>query len=185
MIDMHTCSGEVQHDGFEYNWCFREKHWHAEIGKLSAGAWVRRRRWVRLMMRPARHTIEHWEGNSSPSERPLDASLGSLIHPRSEIALDVIAQEADLEWEGSEQDWVRCRRLMQRLGRDGRKLELWRIWLCPHLSNSDLVGKGKRPEDDPSPMSLGNHISNPPSLENLGTLLQNHVCISIDKCDII
>ncbi|OAX42962.1 hypothetical protein K503DRAFT_853609 [Rhizopogon vinicolor AM-OR11-026] len=180
MIDMRTCSGEVQHDGFEYNWVFREKHWHAEVGKLSAGAWVRRRRWVRLMMRPAQHRVGHSEGSSSPSTsksmlsgRPLNASFISLVHPQSEIALDEIAEEADIEWKGNEQDWVRCHRLMRRLGRDGRKLELWRIWLCPYLSNSDLVGKGKRP-DNSSPTSLGNHGSNPPPLEHLGTLLQNH-----------
>jgi len=189
MIDMRTCSGEVQHDGFEYNWYFREKNWHAEVGKFSTGAWVRRRRWVRLMMRPAHHTVEHLEGSSSPStsnsrllDRPLDASFSTLVHPRSEIALDEIVQEADLEWEGSEQDWVRCCRLMRRLGRDGRKLELWRIWLCPYLANSDPVGKWKRPENGSSSMSLRNH---PPPLEHLGTVLQNHVCISIDKCIII
>jgi hypothetical protein len=192
MIDMRTLSGEVQHDGFEYNWFFREKHWHAEIGKLSAGAWVRRRRWVRLMMRPAQHTVECTGGSSSPStsrtklsDRPLDASFGTLVHSRSEVALDEIAQEAGLKWEGSERDWVRCRRLMRRLGRDGRKLELWRIWLCPYLSNSDTVSKGKCHEDGSSPTSPVNPRSSPPPLKHLGTLLQNHVCILIDKCTII
>jgi len=179
MIDMRTCSGEVQHDGFEYNWFFREKHWHAEIGKLSAGAWVRRRRWVRLMMRPARHAVKDWEGYSSPSTSKLSEPLGT--GPQSEIALDEIAQAAKLEWEGTEQDWERCRRLMQNLGRDGRKLELWRIWLCPYVSDSDLVSKGKRPEDNSSSSSPGNHGLKPPPLEHLGTLLQNHVRVPIDK----
>lgn len=187
MIDMRTDSGEVQYDGFEYNWSFREKHWHAEIGKLSTGAWVRRRRWVRLMMRPAQHTIAHSEGSPSPStskiklsDRPLDTSFVSLVHPQSEIALDELARSADLKWEGSEQDWVRCHRLMRRLGRDGRKLELWRMWLSPYLSdvsNTGLVDKGKLPESDFSPpMRLENdgpNVQTPP-LECLRTLLQNH-----------
>ncbi|KAG2154845.1 hypothetical protein DEU56DRAFT_770745 [Suillus clintonianus] len=187
MIDMRTESGEVQYDGFEYNWYFREDHWQAEIGKLSTGAWVRRRRWVRLMMRPAQHTVGHSEGSSSPStgksrlsDRPLDTSFVSLVHPQSEIALDQLAREAGLEWEGNEQDWVRCRLLMRKLGRDGRKLELWRMWLSPYLSdvsNTNLVGKGKGPEYDSSPpMRLGNDgsdIQNPP-LEYLGVLLRNH-----------
>ncbi|KAG0708859.1 hypothetical protein DFH29DRAFT_345129 [Suillus ampliporus] len=98
MIDMRTDSGEVQYDGFEYNWFFREKNWHAEIGKLSTGAWVRRRRWVRLMMRPAQHTAGHSEGSPSPStsksmlsDQPLDTNFVS-IHPQSEIALDGLAR---------------------------------------------------------------------------------------------
>ncbi|KAG1864206.1 hypothetical protein DFJ58DRAFT_205262 [Suillus subalutaceus] len=187
MIDMRTDSGEVQYDGFEYNWFFREKHWHAEIGKLSTGAWVRRRRWVRLMMRPTQHTIAHSEGSPSPStsksrlsDRPLDTNFVSLVHPQSEIALDELARSVDLKWEGSEQDWVRCHRLMRRLGRDGRKLELWRLWLLPYLSdvsNTELVDQGKLPEPDSSPsMRLeydGSNIQIPP-LEYLGALLQNH-----------
>lgn len=187
MIDMRTDSGEVQYDGFEYNWFFRQKHWHAEIGKLSTGAWVRRRRWVRLMMRPAQHAIPHSEGSPSPStsksrlsDRPLDTSFVSLVHPQSEITLDELVLSANLEWEGNEQDWVRCHRLMRRLGRDGRKLELWRMWLSPYLSdvsNTDLVDKGKLPESDSSPsMRLedgGSGIQIPP-LEYLGAILQNH-----------
>ncbi|KAG1749989.1 uncharacterized protein EDB91DRAFT_1344565 [Suillus paluster] len=184
MIDMRTDSGEVQYDGFEYNWFFRENNWHAEIGKLSTGAWVRRRRWVRLMMRPAQHTTGHSEGSSSPSTSKSRLSgqplYTSLVHPQSDIALDELAREANLEWEGNEQDWVRCRCLMRRLGRDGRKLELWRMWLSPHLSDvsdTDLARKGKHPEYESSPsMSSGNNgsgIQSPP-LEHLGTLLRNH-----------
>ncbi|KAG2159861.1 uncharacterized protein EDB93DRAFT_1112311 [Suillus bovinus] len=186
MIDMRTDSGEVQYDGFEYNWFFREKHWRAEIGKLSTGAWVRRRRWVRLMMRPAQHTTAH-SGGPSPSssksrqsDRPLDTSIVSLVHPQSEISLDEVACSADLEWEGSEQDWERCHRLMRNLSRDGRKLELWRMWLSPYLSgvsNTDPVDKGKLPESDSSPpLRLENDASDiqTPPLRYLGALLQNH-----------
>ncbi|KDN50314.1 hypothetical protein RSAG8_01650, partial [Rhizoctonia solani AG-8 WAC10335] len=52
MVDMRG-DGEVQQDGYEYNWCFRSNGWRASIGSFNAGGWVRRRRWVRLMMRPA------------------------------------------------------------------------------------------------------------------------------------
>jgi hypothetical protein len=106
--------------------------------------------------------------------------LVSLVHPQSDITLDELVLSANLEWEGSEQDWVRCHRLMRRLGRDGRKLELWRMWLSPYLSdtsNTDLLDKGKLPESDSSPpMKLENDgadIQTPP-LEYLGALLQNH-----------
>ncbi|EJU02059.1 hypothetical protein DACRYDRAFT_22443 [Dacryopinax primogenitus] len=46
-VDMRG-DGEVQEDGFEYNWWFRKKGWRPTIGFLSAGAFVRRRRWMRL-----------------------------------------------------------------------------------------------------------------------------------------
>jgi hypothetical protein len=47
-----------------------------------------------------------------------------------------------------EQNWIRCHKLMKRLGRDGRKLELWKRWLGgyysehPHLGH--LLEKGKQ-----------------------------------------
>ena len=37
MIDMRTDTGEVQHDGFEYNWFFRRHNWRAQIGSFNAG----------------------------------------------------------------------------------------------------------------------------------------------------
>ncbi|KIP11951.1 hypothetical protein PHLGIDRAFT_82488, partial [Phlebiopsis gigantea 11061_1 CR5-6] len=52
MVDMRG-DGQTQYDGFEYNWVFRAKNWRPFVGALSAGGWVRRRRWVRLMVRPA------------------------------------------------------------------------------------------------------------------------------------
>ncbi|KAE9408068.1 hypothetical protein BT96DRAFT_808509, partial [Gymnopus androsaceus JB14] len=75
MVDMRTDSGEVQHDGFEYNWMFRSNHWHATVGKLSAGGWVRRRRWVRLMMRPGKiRRLVTEEADSINALSPLGSS---------------------------------------------------------------------------------------------------------------
>lgn len=51
MIDMRD--GNVQHDGFEYNWSFGGKKWRSRAGRFNTGALVRRRRWARLMVRPA------------------------------------------------------------------------------------------------------------------------------------
>ncbi|KAH7930975.1 hypothetical protein BV22DRAFT_1053566 [Leucogyrophana mollusca] len=147
MIDMRTDSGEVQHDGFEYNWVFRDHSWRADIGKLSAGAWVRRRRWVRMMMRPAKKAEPNVRGSTSPPSRPSfgpSTSFVSLVHPASEFALDVLDQEGELVFDGSDQDWIRCHRLLRRLGRDGRKLELWKKWLGPlalPAPESDVKGK--------------------------------------------
>lgn len=55
MIDMGSV-GNVQHDGFEYNSSFRLHGWHA-FTQGKHGAFVRRRRWIRLMMRPGRSTL--------------------------------------------------------------------------------------------------------------------------------
>ncbi|KAI0308199.1 hypothetical protein B0F90DRAFT_1680930 [Multifurca ochricompacta] len=98
MVDMRS-EGEVHYDGFEYNWFFRRHKWRPEPGGFNAGGWVRRRRWVRLMMRPAYPTYQNQNGMKA------------------------------VVWTGDSDDWKRCHRLMARLNRDGTKLELWREWL--------------------------------------------------------
>ncbi|KAK2461912.1 hypothetical protein APHAL10511_006375 [Amanita phalloides] len=121
MIDMRSDTGEIQHDGFEYNWFFRKHHWRAEVGPLSAGGWVRRRRWIRLMMRPAKHPPDDHIANALPSNGLINAAN---------------------VWQGptSEDNWSRCHAFMKRLDTDGRKLEVWLSWLRP-LS---MDGKGKQ-----------------------------------------
>lgn len=58
MVDMSSdANRQVQYDGFEYNWLFRSRHWRTEPGKLSTGGLVRRRRWIRLMFRPAQARV--------------------------------------------------------------------------------------------------------------------------------
>ncbi|KAI9572967.1 hypothetical protein HD554DRAFT_1403772 [Boletus coccyginus] len=172
MIDMRTGLGEVQHDGFEYNWFFRDNHWHAKVGKLGAGAWVRRRRWVRLMMRPANHTCAH--------NGPTPACNGRLASKLSLVGLD---HHPSRVWDGGEQDWQHVHRLLRQLGRDGRKLELWRMWLAPyvHTHAPDIKGKTKQPDPlPPSQIALEKHLSghvpegNPPPLVHLTTILGNH-----------
>jgi hypothetical protein len=64
-------------------------------------------------------------------------------------------------WTGTnaDEDWDRCRRLMKHFGRDGRKLELWRLWLGFHhngLNEPEMTekAKGKRKQwtEDDEPM---------------------------------
>ncbi|KAF8846380.1 hypothetical protein BDN67DRAFT_961102 [Paxillus ammoniavirescens] len=193
MIDMRTDLGEVQHDGFEYNWVFCEKHWHAGSGKLGAGAWVRRRRWVRLMMRPAKRKFDSESDhvgssngiflrrNRSPLSAGPSMSIVSLVHPGSEITFEELEHEAAQAWEGSERDWQCVRRLLRHLGRDGRKLELWRMWLGPYARGlSDVKGKGKQSSPDVASSEQafqglsGVMPGNPPPLVHLATLLKNH-----------
>lgn len=126
MVDMRS-EGEVHYDGFEYNWLFRRHKWRPEPGWLSAGGWVRRRRWVRLMMRPAHP--HHAATEQSDKAFPITTSLST----RYSVMLDSSAVELETEkvtvWRGDPDDWNRCHHLMARLNRDGIKLELWREWL--------------------------------------------------------
>jgi hypothetical protein len=111
--------GAVQYDGWEFNWRFRQRGWRSHVGHLSAGGFVRRRRWVRLMMRPAA---------SQPRPVP-DASA-----PPSAINTPVLPPDdrTDDIWQGKlDADWARYQVLMRNIGSDGHRLDLWRRWLQP------------------------------------------------------
>ncbi|KAG6911958.1 hypothetical protein DXG01_000206 [Tephrocybe rancida] len=152
MIDMRSDTGEVQHDGFEYNWVFRTHKWSAEVSAFSAGGWVRRRRWIRLMMRPAipQHSHDQEPGRQSAPITMAgtvwrDASVGSLL-PRSTTTPELDPNTAWIE-NDVEGNWLKCRKIMKHLGRDGRKLELWKAWLAhyhPDLQSKKMdIAKGK------------------------------------------
>ncbi|KAF6766022.1 hypothetical protein DFP72DRAFT_1028806 [Ephemerocybe angulata] len=175
MIDMRSNLGEVQHDGFEYNWMFRKHHWRSQVGPLSAGGWVRRRRWIRLMVRPAKppHRDHDSSGDLSRANTPDAGSSGSSNKQKyrrsvglslppsvatgstrsSQLADHWKDMNPDDVWLGDspEADWERLRHFMRRFGRDGRKLEVWRLWLGYYHPEhkdkfSDLDGKGTRRE---------------------------------------
>ncbi|KAI6047639.1 hypothetical protein EDC04DRAFT_2918939 [Pisolithus marmoratus] len=180
MIDMRSDLGEVQHDGFEYNWSFREKHWNAEIGPLSAGSWVRRRRWIRLMMRLASWKSDlPWlaDNLSEGPASPLPATV-----PPSETTLDSPERKAGPLWQGiPDVDWQQCYSLMKHLGSDGRKIELWHTWLDPYIAQRthEPKGKGKQSEDQsrcPSRADCKGRLleGDPPPLSYLSTMLQHH-----------
>ncbi|KAG5647995.1 hypothetical protein DXG03_007029 [Asterophora parasitica] len=159
MIDMRSDSGEVQHDGFEYNWMFRAHKWSAEVGALSAGG-------------PGNHG-EGPPGQSTPSvstgtglstdwrRRSIGASL-----PPSISTLDFDLLSADEPWIRGDVagNWSKCRALSKKLGRDGRKLELWKAWLLhchpnhPHaFEGMNGNGKARRPwteDEGPLPSEL-------------------------------
>ena len=140
--------GQVQYDGFEYNWFFRKHRWSA-----TSAAWVRRRRWIRLMMRPAKRSLHPGtEGqilsSTSPSptigipagqrqslvpsngrrsqyswRQSLPPSVSSPYSVNSSVAPGFI-------WQGDGIDnWERCHDYLRSLTRDGKKLEVWKLWL--------------------------------------------------------
>jgi hypothetical protein len=117
-------------------------------------------------------------------------SIVSLVHPGSEITLEELEHEVVQVWEGSERDWQCVRRLLRHLGRDGRKLELWRMWLGPYARecSSDIKGKGKQSSPDvASSEKVCQGLSdampgNPPPLVHLATLLKNHVRLLPHPC---
>ncbi|THH11100.1 hypothetical protein EW145_g875 [Phellinidium pouzarii] len=153
MIDMRD--GNVQHDGFEYNWIFRRNKWHSKGGRLNAGAWVRRRRWVRLMERPPLSALRHNEEHGSTTD--------TIEVPHS--------MEIGTVWQGDEDDWIRLHRVMQLLGRDGRKLEAWKEWLGIGVEDRDKSdkfpeGTQKQPE--------GKWLAERPKLEYIAAVLRDH-----------
>jgi len=151
MIDMRG-DGQVQYDGFEYNWLFRKHKWSA-----TSAAWVRRRRWIRLMMRPAKQrlhpsTTAHISSSASPSPsvgvpasqstRPSPAlsngrsrhSWRSGIQSRPPSVLSPRSTTSSIVpgfiWQGDGvDDWERCHDYLRSLTRDGKKLEVWNFWL--------------------------------------------------------
>jgi len=124
MIDMRS-EGQVQYDGFEYNWFFRRHKWRPEPGAFSAAGLVRRRRWVRLMVRPRSvDKSDDGDGQNPAITLPL---------PRYSVVPDDGAQELEaakaMVWSGEPDDWERIHHFMVRWNRDGTRLELWREWL--------------------------------------------------------
>lgn len=148
LIDMRE-GGEVQYDGFEYNWFFRKHNWRAEVGNLGAGGWVRRRRWVRLMVRPAR-ALE-----SLGSSRG-EASLG--LSPPSSVRESTPEAGKSLQT-GDEFDWEYCHSTMRRQPLDGMKLKLWKQWLgLVDVSEQDTDSIGNVPAKDYVTRILCDHV---------------------------
>ncbi|CDO71571.1 hypothetical protein BN946_scf184911.g41 [Trametes cinnabarina] len=134
MIDMRG-DGQVQYDGFEYSSSFRSRKWGPDPGFMSHRGLVRRRRWIRLMMRPAQKRHDDAE-SVFDTFGPLSL-LPQLLHeddgatrPPSVVLTAIDGDEDDSDvWKGDESDWDRCHAALRRLERDGRKLELWARWL--------------------------------------------------------
>jgi len=193
MIDMRH-EGEVQYDGFEYNWRFRKHGWR------SHGGFVRRRMWVRLMMKPGKAMKtkkDSREGNgvgvddsATSSASGMASSLSnspSGAYPGSEMADNPLEQEIEEVWKGDpDQDWERCHSLMKRLGRDGRKIELWRLWLGGRIvgkGDVPVAGKMKQWREDEHPLpndvtrarqvALAPRLT-PPNLEHVKQVLIVH-----------
>lgn len=125
MVDMRS-EGQVHYDGFEYNWFFRRHKWCPEPGTLSAAGWVRRRRWVRLMVRPA-PSLEKSDDVDSQNPASTLPSTRHLNVP-DDGALELEAAKATV-WSDEPDNWERIHHLMVRWNRDGTRLELWREWL--------------------------------------------------------
>ncbi|KAF9652017.1 hypothetical protein BDM02DRAFT_3089902 [Thelephora ganbajun] len=191
MIDMRG-DGQVQYDGFEYNWFFRKHKWSA-----TNAAWVRRRRWIRLMMRPAKQYLHPGTKPSSTSPNPsvgvpagqnqspflsnggrsryswrsgmqsLPPSVPSSHSATSSTAPGFI-------WQGDgRDDWERCHDYLRSLTRDGKKLELWRLWLglggIPEEGEIDGVVINKKQWTEDEGLLPSQALVKSPKTVNVGT----------------
>lgn len=168
--------GEVQHDGFEYAWSFRSRNWRAEVGFLSAGGFVRRRRWVRLMARDEGKKIGEREGagilaadaeragkevegereEAGMQEASREVAFGpQILHnnagatrPPSVVPsiMDEDEEGRIRVWRGDDGDWQRCHAALRRPRRDGKKLELWKKWF-------GFAFEGEAPGSQPLPIA--------------------------------
>jgi hypothetical protein len=191
MVDMRS-DAQVQYDGYEYNWLFRKHKWHSDIGPVSTGAWVRRRRWVRLMVKPAKptpakpHTPSRSTTPSSTpalSHTPWRYSVAQSSHPPS--FLDSITETGPqaplLIWEGvPEDDWIRCHDYLKTISRDGRKLEVWKQWFG--LADPGQLRKKQWSQDDellPSENLRADNLTSeggvPPPVDFVVAVVQDHV----------
>ena len=164
MIDMRSDNGEIQHDGFEYNWFFRRHHWRGEVGSLSAGGLVRRRRWIRLMLRPAK------QRNQEDEECADGQKTSDTVANRHETG-DLL--DVDVVWQGqdTEENWHRCHTLMKRLDRDGHKLDIWLAWLESLSESVDKKGFANR-------ISM---TANTSKNEQIMSVLNRHVCPELES----
>ncbi|KZO93559.1 hypothetical protein CALVIDRAFT_540016 [Calocera viscosa TUFC12733] len=111
-VDMRG-DGEVQEDGFEYNWWFRRKGWRPRIGFWSSGAYVRRRRWMRLRCLTPPEPISEKPTVPTSSARSPEALAG----------------------------WEKLRAKMMETELDRERLEMVKTWLDESTSNEDLLRK--------------------------------------------
>ena len=113
----------------------RSRKWGPDPGFMSNRGLVRRRRWIRLMMRPAQ--ARHNDLDSLVSTPGALSVLPELPHieegatrPPSVLLTALDEDEGTVDvWRGDEGDWDRCHLALRHLNRDGRKLELWATWL--------------------------------------------------------
>lgn len=163
---------------------------------------------MRLMMRPARTKRRHAatdrdstaaNGQSAGPDRAswiesiMDGGSESLSSSPSVMTRlsELIDDSVDDVWRGDgvERDWARCHAVMKRVGRDGRKLELWKKWLRPYIAeHSDSHDKGKQKQkqwtedDTPMPSEMSYSVINeapPPALEHIAPVLRTHVSVFV------
>lgn len=141
MIDMRS-DGTAGYDGYEYNWVFRKHGWSAQG---NATAWVRRRRWVRLMMRPgAERRKDDITEEIGLGEEEVDENGDAERELAASCNLTVGAV-----WKGDvHEDWIRCRTALRKAGTDGRRIELWHSWLGVPVAKSRV----KQWTEDNEPM---------------------------------
>ena len=145
----------------------------------------------------------------------LSSHPSSLVSALTDLSAHSSIYYPDDVWTGTntDADWERCRRLMRRFGRDGKKLELWRLWLgfyhpehkerfmstADHDENEGKsIDKGKQrqkqwTEDDgplPSEVTAAEIVLSKETVaiaprEHIIPVLRTHVCFTLSRLSLI
>jgi hypothetical protein len=142
------------------------------------------------------HDHPSWIASILDGRSTTASSVLSISTHASEPLDELPSTITDDVWQGydTDQQWARCHALMNRLGRDGRKLELWKKWLGPHITNVDSSAMGRNkgkqrqkpcaegntsqssenlnPGDSPAHIASGTYS---PALDHIACVVRKHV----------
>ncbi|KAF8310253.1 hypothetical protein DL93DRAFT_2084624 [Clavulina sp. PMI_390] len=149
LVQMSGNGGSV--DGFEYNWWFKKSGWRPAPGTLSTAGWVRRRQWVRLMMRPAQPLNNDVAQDEEESDTPEPSTPYSPFPD-------------PFTWsDNPDENWLRAHVVLRDLQTDGRRIAMWREWLAlPEQHSHEVSAEAK--EVPHSPVAAGETATSHPSL---------------------
>jgi hypothetical protein len=81
---------------------------------------------------PANHI--HMSSEATPIDTPILSPRNSSPNLPTLPSFSLERSPGELKhiWRGDDRDWARCHGALHSLGRDGRKLELWKYWINPN-----------------------------------------------------
>jgi len=138
---------------------------------------VRRRRWVRLMMRPGSVAAKAGEADAA-SAAENETSSGhdrTGVDKSSQGGLEDLVLEPEFIWKGDDEDWQRCFQAMKKAGRDSAILDLWRTWIEYGQKQRNTTAEDHHNDHgSTSSRSPFDDSNQPQTLDHVATVLKSH-----------